>query len=769
MAEPLRSPNPLLMEGMRLHQAGRLADAIERYEHVACSEPGNFAAFHLSGVLRAQQRNYEDARRRLTMALQIDPNSAAAHGDLGRVLKSERRFEEAVKSFKRALQIMPERKETYADLGATLTEMGRPQDAIACYRESLRRWPDLPAAYIAIGKLSKALGKHGEAIAAFASALRLAPNDVEAHFNMGATFANLSRFDAAVSCYRRALRVSPRFAEAHAYLGGVLIELGRYAEALSACREAVTIEPGLASAHNNMGIAFAKLGQRAEAIECYRRALQIRPKWLAVHKNLGNALMEVKRYDEATQSFRRVLSLKPDDGYALTMLTHLEMQVCAWSSFDEMDRNLVDAVRKGIASIYPFPVLYTSSTPEDQLTAARIFLHEKDTSFLPALWRGARYRHDKIRIGYVSADFHEHATAYLMAELFETHDRERFELFAYSFGPDQRSPMRARLTAAFDRFFDVRLAGDRDASRAIVENEIDIAVDLKGFTRDSRIAILACRPAPIQVNYLGYPGTMGADFIDYIIADRWTVPFGEQTFYTEKIVHLPDCYQVNDRNRQIAERAPTRAACGLPEQGFVFCCFNNSLKITPTFFDIWMRLLKAVPGSVLWLLAANPWAEANLRKEAAARGVAPERLVFAPRATLADHLARQRVADLFLDTLPYNAHTTTSDALWVGLPVLTCAGGTFAGRVAGSLLRAIDLPELITRSLEEYEALARHLASNPARLAAIRAKLARNRLTTPLFDTDRFRRNLEAAYLEMWRRWQRGEEPRAFAVGEGDG
>jgi protein O-GlcNAc transferase len=768
MVERSPAPNPLLIEAMRLHQAGRVADAFERYDRIARSEPGNFAVFHLSGVLHAQQRNYEEACRRLAMALQIDPSSAAAHGDLGRVLKAERRYEEAVASFKRALEIAPERRETYGDLGATLAEMGRHQEAIASYRASLQHWPNSPAAHNAIGNLFKALGRHGEAIASFASALRLAPDDVHAHFNLGAVFAKLHRYEEAVACYRRALRILPRFAKANAFMGGALIQLGRYVEALAAYRDAIAIEPDMASAHNNMGIALERLRRNEEAVECYRHALRISPGWITIHKNLGNGLMLLKRYDESVASIRRALLLQPNDGYALSMLTHLEMLICDWASFDKMNRSLVDAVRKGIASILPFPVVCTSSTPEDQLRAAQIFLRDTKTHSLPALWRGERYRHDKIRIGYVSADFHDHATAYLMAELFEAHDRERFELFAFSLGPDRQTPMRARLTAAFDRFFDVRLASDRDASRAIVENEIDIAVDLKGFTKDSRIGILACRPAPIQVNYLGYPGTMGAAFIDYIIADPIVAPFEEQPFYAERIVHLADCYQVNDRKRRIAEPTPSRAECGLPERGFVFCSFNNSLKITPRFFDVWMRLLKAVPGSVLWLLRDNPWAEANLRNEALQRGVPSERLVFAPRTTLPDHLARQRLADLFLDTLPCNAHTTASDALWVGLPVLTCIGETFAGRVAASLLRAVGLSELITQSMEEYEASALRFATDPAFLAGVRTKLGRNRLTTPLFDTDRFRRHLEAAYLEMWRIWQSGEKPRAFAVKAGD-
>jgi protein O-GlcNAc transferase len=450
-------------------------------------------------------------------------------------------------------------------------------------------------------------------------------------------------------------------------------------------------------------------------------------------------------------------------------LSYLSKQICDWSALADLDRRIVEAVRGGVAGVTPFTTVIGPSTPADQLRAARSHLRSMKIEALPPIHRGQRHRHERIRVGYLSADFHDHATSYLMAGLFERHDRAKFEISAYSFGPDQKDQSRARLMKAFDRFFDIRPLRDVDAARLLAAHEIDIAVDLKGYTGGARPAILAHRPAPIQVSYLGYPGTMGADFIDYVVADPITVPIDEQAFFTEKIVHLPDCYQANDRERPIAERTPSRAECGLPERGFVFASFNSGLKLTPAFFDIWMRLLKTVPNSVLWLLRDNPWVEANLRREATARGVSPERLVFAPRETLADHLARNRLADLFLDTLPYNAHTTASDALWAGLPVVSCIGTTFAGRVAASLLSAVGLPELITRSLEEYEALARHLASDPARLAGIRAKLVRNRLTTPLFDTDRFRRHLEAAYLEMWRIQQRGEKPRAFAVGSGDG
>jgi predicted O-linked N-acetylglucosamine transferase (SPINDLY family) len=380
------------------------------------------------------------------------------------------------------------------------------------------------------------------------------------------------------------------------------------------------------------------------------------------------------------------------------------------------------------------------------------------------MWHGEAYAHDRIRIAYLSADFHSHATAALMAGVFESHDRTRFQTVAISFGPDDRSEMRARLMPAFERFVDVREKSDPEIATTLRQMEIDIAIDLKGYTQDSRPGILAHRPVPIQAGYLGFPGTMGADYIDYIIADAVVIPPEHESFYTEKVVRLPDTYQGNDSKRRIAERTPTRAEAGLPETGFVFCCFNNNFKILPDMFAIWMRLLACVEGSVLWLIEDNAAAARNLKREAVARGIAADRLVFAPRVNLDVHLARHRLGDLFLDTLPYNAHTSASDALWAGLPVLTCLGTGFAGRVAASLLQAVGMPELVTQSLEAYESLALKLARDSGALDALKAKLARNRMTQPLFDTTRFTRNLEAAYLAMWERHRSGLPPAGFAV-----
>jgi predicted O-linked N-acetylglucosamine transferase (SPINDLY family) len=419
-------------------------------------------------------------------------------------------------------------------------------------------------------------------------------------------------------------------------------------------------------------------------------------------------------------------------------------------------------------SPFTFFALPTITTAEQQLRCARQWVDRSLQAISGPARCLARNRASgpkpKTTLGYLSADFHSHATAYLIAELFEKHDRQRFQVFGYSCGADDGSPMRRRLIKAFDRFSDLKDASFVESAQRIAADGVDILVDLKGYTQNARTQILALRPAPVQVNYLGYPGTMGAPFMDYILVDDFVVPGDQQPFFTEKLVHLPGCYQVNDSQREISAHAPSRAECGLPEKGFVFCSFNNSYKITPDVFDVWMGLLKAVSGSVFWLFEGNRFAPANLRREAEARGVAAQRLVFAPRKPPPEHLARHRVADLFLDTFPVNAHTTASDALWAGCPVLTMAGETFVSRVAGSLLRTIGLSELVTTSLDDYQAMALRLARDAESLAGLRARLEASRRNSPLFDAGQFARNLEKAYIIMWEIYACGQQPHAFTV-----
>src|SRR6185369_7371278 len=440
------------------------------------------------------------------------------------------------------------------------------------------------------------------------------------------------------------------------------------------------------------------------------------------------------------------------------------IKLCDWDKRALFGSDLNEHVRGKKSIVSPFLLLGYRDDPKLQLQCAKNYIDYIVPAPPQPIWNGQTWRNDKLRVAYVSGDFNSHPVAFLAAELFEKHDRSKFEFIGISFGMDDGSEMRRRLVAAFDRFYDVRSISDSTVAKLLGELQADIAIDLTGYTQNERPAIFAHRPAPIQVNYLGYPGTMGAPFIDYVIADKIVAPFELQPHFSEKIVHLPDCYQANDTKRKIAARAPTRQEAGLPDQAFVFCCFNNSWKITPEVFDVWMRLLHQVEDSVLWLLSDKGGAGRNLRAQAQRHGIDPSRIVFASQMPPDEHLARHALADLFLDTLPYNAHTTASDALWTGLPLVTCIGVAVAGRVAASILHAASVPELITANLAEYEGLALKLAKDPARLAAMRAKLVRNRDTCALFNTDRFARHIEAAFVTMWETWQRGEKPKSFSV-----
>ncbi len=563
--------------------------------------------------------------------------------------------------------------------------------------------------------------------------------------------------------YREVLKADATNFDAAQGLARLQFQSGRFDDALAIIDRAIADHPERAELWSNRGAALAAMKRFDEATACFDRALRLNPSFVGAQVNRANALLELGRYADAIRDYENVLRTNPDAASARGGLIRCKIQICDWKGLEAAwEQALVD-IRAGKSAVPPMVATALCRSAEDQLHCARILAQRYFSARAP-LWRGERYGHKRIRLAYVSADFHAHATATLSAGLFEQHDSGRFETYALSFGPDDGSRMRQRLERAFTRFLHVPGASDDEIAKSLREMEIDVAVDLKGFTADARPGIFARRPAPVQVSYLGYPGTMGVPYIDYLIADRIVIPPGERRHYSEAVVYLPDSYQPNDSTREIALITPTRSELRLPEAGFVYCCFNNPYKITPDMFDIWMQLLNEVDASVLWLLEDSQAAMDNLRREAAARGVSPERLVFAPRMPPEQHLARQRAADLFLDTLPYNAHTTASDALWAGVPVLTALGATFAGRVAASLLEAVGLPELVASSLDEYHAKALKLAREPADLAGLRNKLASNRDGSPLFNTRRYTRHLEAAYLEMIERQRRGERPQAFTV-----
>lgn len=620
----------------------------------------------------------------------------------------------------------------------------------------------------------------------------------EAWCDLAAILRDQGKLAAAVTRYERAIDLDPDHVKAHLKLGDLHAEQGRLQDALAYYRRVLALKPGYAVAHNNLANVFGELGQLDEAVAHYRLALSHKSDYPEANYNLGNALLRRGRPNEAAAHFIRALALKPDFAdahYCLSsvfsrqghlenaisacqralaldpglleasiQLAMLRMQACDWRQAETDVEGALALMRQHPGRTPPANLLCQSSSPADQLLCARQWAQSL------IRWQPRQFHHlpsgspRKIRLGYLCADYYTHPLARLVVQMIELHDRSAFDVTAYSIGPDDGSEMRKRLEAAFDRFVDFRAVEDPAAAEQIHADGIDILVDLTGYAQSARTRILAPRPAPIQVNGIGYTGTMGADFIDYIIVDPFVVPADQQPFYTERLVHLPNCYQPSDRRRQIAATPVARVECGLPPDGFVFCCFNNRYKLRPEFFDIWMRLLDAVPGSVLWLLEGWSVVKDNLRREARERGIAPERLAFTPPVPLPAFLARLRLADLFLDTLPYNAHTTANDALWAGLPVLTCAGTTFAGRVAGSLLRTIGLPELVTSSLGDYERLALQLARTPGLLLGFRERLAQNRSSMPLFDMVRYTHDVEAAYREMWEVWRRGEEPRPFDV-----
>lgn len=621
---------------------------------------------------------------------------------------------------------------------------GNLAEATRLYRQIVAASP-IPEVLVNLGTVLAQQGNRHEALAQYDQALQQRGDLFEALFNRGNLHLESGHGQEALTDYEKAIAIRSDMAGLWNNRGTALRRLHRLEEALFSYERAVALAPTHVNALTNRAIALFDLRRLDQALTASEAALVVQADFAEALYIRGNILRDLGRLKEAQENFERVLQVAPHHALALNGLAQTSAALCDWTKTASLAPRLASDVQAGRAVIQPFVLMGYSQDAALLRRCAENYVHRVAPT-QPPLSDGKPYGHDRIRLAYLSADFHQHPTAQLMVELFERHDRNRFEVTALAFGPDDGSPMRHRLAKAFDTFEDVRPLGDQDIARLIRAREIDIAVDLNGHTHEARPGIFSYRPAPVQVNYLVYPGTTGASYMDVILADRIVLPSDQQPFFSEKVIHLPDCYQANDATRLVPP-APSRAEAGLPESGFVFCCFNNSWKIARPVFDIWMRLLQQVPDSVMWLLDSA--ATDNLRAQAQARGVDTSRLVFAPKLPAGQHLARHQLADLFLDTLPYNAHTTCSDALWAGLPVVTCYGAAFHGRVAASLLKAVGLPELVTMRPEDYEARALDLARNPALLRATRDKLQRNRLTAPLYDSERFRKNIEAAYEAM--------------------
>lgn len=712
-------------QAVSLNQQGRAPEARELCRKVLQVQPRHWNALNLLGLIALQQNELDIAVDLLRRATLANPQSVVARSNLGNAYYLLGNFEQAVASYDVAIALKPDFADAHYNRGTALRGLGQSEAAIASFDRATALNPGYVQAYNNRGNALRDLGRLAAAIASYDEALAIKPDLAEGYNNRGTAQRDLKQFEAAVASYDRAIELKPDYAEAY----------------------------------NNRGNALRDIGRYEAAGDSYDRAIELRPDYADAYNGRATLLFEAKQYEAAISNYEQVIALKCNAAGLHGQCLQVKMFICDWTGAAAALTDIEERIGRGEPASNPFCLLARKDSAALQRSAAEVWTRTQypASSALPPL---AKLPHRaRISVGYLSADFYNHATLQLMAQLFELHDQTRFEITALSFGPDTKDEMRSRLAAANIRLIDVRNMPDSEVAALARSLQLDIAVDLKGFTHDCRPGIFAMRAAPVQVSYLGYPGTMGAEYIDYLIADRTLVPENSQRHYSEKIVYLPNSYQVNDSKRAIAERAFTRAELDLPASGFIYCCFNNTYKITPEVFSSWMRILSQVEGSVLWLLEDNPVAPSNLRREAQLRGINPERLIFAKRMGTAEHLARQRLADLFIDTLPYNAHTTASDALWAGLPVLTCAGEAFAGRVAASLLDAARLPELIAATPAHYESVAIELARSPEQLAAFKRRLSENRLSCPLFDTPLFTRHIEAAYARIAERYHDGLAP----------
>ncbi len=765
MTQPTLPQDPRFLELARraaaLHRQGQFQGALTLAEQLSAAFPPSPPLLSLAGTAANSLGLTDKAEHYFRQALALSPDYAIAHANLGLVLKASGRLQQAEASFRKALDIQPDDADVWVNLGNLLRATGQIGPAQAAYEKALAYAPDHAGALYNLGLLLVELGRPQEAEKAFRHALRLRPDWADVHNELGNLLADGLRFTEADAAYRQAISLDPNHADAHFNLGVLLKDSHRDREAAACLERAIAIQPEHADALNCLGNLFVDQGRPQEAEAAYRRALALKPGSANVHNNLGNLLMASNRLGEAEAAFRQAVALEPGYGHALGQAVTCARRRYAWAQHDADERAIIAAIDQGVEGI---PALMVQSlagtTPELRRKAAELTAIATLRPYLarPPLIDPSLHRsHARLRIGYLSADFREHAVMHLMAGILSRHDKERYAIYGYSYGPYAGDAYRSRIEASCEHFHELRGLDNLAAAQRIAADEIDILVDLTGHTGDTRPAITALRPAPVIVSWLGFPGTLGiARLADYIIGDSVLTPLDAAAHYSETLAWMPHCYQPNDDALEVGE-APARQEVGLPREGVVFCSFNQGYKLTPTAFSVWCRLLTEVEGSVLWLLAARE-AEANenLRQEARARGVAPERLVFAPHLPIAAHLARLQLADLALDTFPYGSGATGSNLLRSGVPLVTLQGEAYVSRMAASQLHALGVPELVAQSWEQYFTLARQLATEPERRRALRARMQAGRTTSPLFDTRRFTRDLERLYDRIWQQQASG-------------
>ena len=751
--KPSRLVNPsetplLLKKGLELHQAGSINEAKLFYEAILQKQSNHFDALQLLASIYGQQNNPQTALQYFDRALQIDQNIASVYNNKGNVLKTLNRFEDALASYDKAISLKENFAEAHAHRGNVLRELNRYEEALASYDKAISLKTNFAEAHAHRGNVLRELNRYEEALASYDKAISLKTNFAEAHAHRGNVLRELNRYEEALASYDKAISLKTNFAEVYVNRGNALRELKRINEALVSYESAIALKPNLVDAHLNRGNALRDLKRIEDALTSYDKAISLKNDYAEAHFNRGNLLLEVNRYDQALKSFQQTINLKPNYQFLLGITQQTSMYLCDWNQFDE----ILDAIKKTIIerkySCTPFSIVGLLDDPELQKQCSIMYSKIR----CPDLSKEIDNFHsnkEKPRIAYFSADFHDHATMHLIMDVFRNHDRSKFDFYAFSFGPDTTDLWRAEVKNLFTQFIDVRDKSDQEIAQLAKTLCIDIAIDLKGYTRHSRPKIFSYRAAPIQINYLGYPGTMGSKSIDYIIADKFIIPEESQNFYTEKVLYLPNCYQPNMKKRIVSEKKFSRNDFDLPEDSIIYCSFNNAYKITPNIFEIWIEILKCVDNSVLWLLVTNSTAKENLKEFANSKGIDTSRLIFADSLPIEEHLSRLPLADIFLDTFPCNAHTTASDAIRMGLPLITIAGQSFPSRVAASILKTVHLENLIVNDEKSYKDLAIKLGKNRNELNTIKDQLKACINTSSLFDSTQYTRDLEFLYEHL--------------------
>jgi protein O-GlcNAc transferase len=763
-----------LKTGTQHHQAGRLGTAMALYEEILHHNSRHPDALHLSGLVAHQQGDSCEAIHRIGMAIAQQPQNTVFHKNMCAILGAVGKLDESIQVCRAFVTRHPESIEMQAFLGSLHIRQNNWQQAVQCFRTAIALAPNFAENHHNLGVAYQEMGCLEEAIKAYRHTLKLQPELAEAHYNL----ANAMRLhdgvnETVIEAYRTALALRPDYVDASFNLAKAFDELERIEDAITYYMHTLGIEPDFVDAHNCLGNAYMKLGRHEAAMACYEQAIRINPHFHEGFYNQALACKLLGRMEAASEFAKKSLALNPEFGDASSLLVQVYQQACAWSDLEAACKRLDATTQKELAagrcpSEQPFLSFTRHMDPGLNLRVARAWSDAAATRISRlggAFGHGHRKPKDgQLVIGYVSERFRNAATAHLMRQLFGLHDRSRFTVYAYSYGKDDGSTYRKRIVEDADRFVDIRHLSDLEAAKRIHEDGVDILVDLMGYMKDNRISIFAFRPAPVQVGYLGYPGTTGADFMDYLIADHVAAPVGDDKYFSERLVRLPHCYQVNDNTQQVSQKSFSREECGLPEGAFVYCSFNTDYKIDRSTYQAWMSILRQVSGSVLWLLVRSSETQRNLIDAAWASGISQDRLVFAKSLPKHEHLARIKLADLALDTFLVNGHTTTSDCLWVDLPVITLKGNHFPSRVSASLLEAVGLPELICDSLKAYESLAIELARDRRRLSKIRQRLEEKKMEEPLFDSAQTVRNLETAYARMWEDYTQGKGPRPFNV-----